>query len=515
MTVLWQLEVTTDCEISWGLDSNYSLGSALTTEYGTDHQHSYTISGLTPGTKYYYKVVAPVETIEASFRSAPPDTDTELKFFMFGDTRTNYLWHDSVSSAMIADYQEDELFQTISVCTGDLVKFGAVESEWQTEFFTEQAPAVQHRLSELPFVSCLGNHGLYYNNYSGLDTASTLFGKYFPFPYVERRYWSFDYGPVHFTIADLYPPDYDPYGQGLLDDEQLEWIENDLSNTDKEWKIVVIHEPGWSAGGSSSGAPHPNNENVQDLLQPLLEQYGVQILQCGHNHYYAHAVRNGILHLTAAGGGAPLYSPDPLHPYVMKTREEHHYCKAEINGDEMQITVLSAFGDTIDMIEVFKDFRPSHLLGFITLLSEGVENVMVEVNGQVTHPDEIGYYGIELAPGTYDVSFSLNGYISQVHQVEILEGTETQLDIELSVGLQELTEISNISFFPNPVSDYLTVDGVSNMQEIEVCIYNLSGQLTLQGQTHQRINVSELPKGIYIIEARMKVGIVMGKFVKQ
>jgi len=58
MTVLWQLDSTSTCTLAWGLDTSYSTGSANTTEYGSDHQHKYTITGLTPGTKYYYLVTA-------------------------------------------------------------------------------------------------------------------------------------------------------------------------------------------------------------------------------------------------------------------------------------------------------------------------------------------------------------------------------------------------------------------------------------------------------------------------
>jgi len=43
MRVLWQLILTDTCTIEWGTDTSYSLGSQQTTEFGTDHQHRYTI----------------------------------------------------------------------------------------------------------------------------------------------------------------------------------------------------------------------------------------------------------------------------------------------------------------------------------------------------------------------------------------------------------------------------------------------------------------------------------------
>ena len=521
MKIIWQLDVTNTCELHWGTDNTYSLGSALTTEYGDDHQHGHTITNLSPGTKYYYKVISPGGTHEATFRSAPSETETILNFFMYGDTRTQYSWHDAVSAAIISDYQADSSFQTLTVCTGDLVTYGAVESEWQTEFFTDQGPNIQQRLSEVPFVSCLGNHGLYMVNYSGLDTNSVLFGKYFPYPYVDRRYWSFDYGPVHFTIADLYPGNYDPYAQGLLDDDQLAWIENDLNTTTKDWKFVIIHEPGWSAGGSSSGAPHPNNENVQDLLQPLLEQYGVQMLQCGHNHYYAHAVKNGVLHLTAAGGGAPLYSPDPGYSNVMKTSETHHYCKAEISGDNMLITVLTPYGDTVDIISLMQNSLPSHLLGFLSKEagSGAIEEVQIEINGNIIHPDQIGYYGLELDAGVYDVTFTLPGYKTISDQVEIISGTETQLDTMMVIAsgiMDTSSKAIHISIFPNPASDKITLtnDGVRLIKEVR--IYDQTGQRVLhEKEGVDVIDISSIASGIYILEARMEEGVVREKFVKR
>ena len=430
MRVIWQLSESGNCDISWGTDAAYDLGNTTTTEYGDDHMHSYTITGLAPNTKYYYKVEYGDATIEASFLMAPEETATNVKFFIYGDTRTQFAVHDAVSEAIIADYVKDPEYQTISLCTGDLVEFGAEETDWQEQFFNSETPNIRQRMAELPFISCLGNHELYYKDYSAVDMTSALFGKYFPYPFVERRYWSFDYGPVHFTYVDLYPPDYDPYGQGLIDEEQLAWIENDLSTSTKEWKIVVLHEPGWSAGDASSGYVHSNNENVQDLLQPLCEQYGVQLVFGAHNHYYAKACKNGIFHLTVAGGGAPLYAPEPDYPNILKTRKIHHYCKAEINDHTLSIAVLSPDGDVVDEISIEKDILPSHLLGYLLIVEgEGeVSQVTIDVDGKITHPDSIGYWGLQLEPGTHNVSISLPAYQTITSQVEVVEGTETTLD---------------------------------------------------------------------------------------
>lgn len=69
MTVLWQLHSTMTCTLEWGLDTSYSAGSISLGGYGIDRRH--TITALTPGTKYYYRLTAGTEQATGSFRSAP------------------------------------------------------------------------------------------------------------------------------------------------------------------------------------------------------------------------------------------------------------------------------------------------------------------------------------------------------------------------------------------------------------------------------------------------------------
>ena len=86
MQVLWQTYSTDTCQIDWGTDTLYNLGNAQTFEYGTDHQHTYTISNLTPSTKYFYRVNVNQEVHTGTFRSAPDSNATNFDFFAYGDT---------------------------------------------------------------------------------------------------------------------------------------------------------------------------------------------------------------------------------------------------------------------------------------------------------------------------------------------------------------------------------------------------------------------------------------------
>jgi hypothetical protein len=325
MKVLWQLTITDTCTLVWGTDTLYGLGNTVTTEYGNSHQHAYTITNLIPSAKYYYRVTVNGEIYIGSFRSAPDTNETNIKFMVYGDTRSNPASHDQVAAAMVTEFNEDENFQSIVLSVGDLVNNGNSESDWDNQFFNPSYPNIKTLLANAPYQAAMGNH----------EGTGQLFGKYFPYPFVAGRYWSFDYGPVHFVIVDQYTS----YGPGSA---QLTWIENDLASTTKSWKFICFHEPGWSAGG------HGNSTSVQNYIQPLCEQYGVSIVFAGHNHYYARAVVNEIQHITTGGGGAPLYSPNSTYPNVVATAMAYHFCNIEIDGSSLHFTALKPDSTIID-----------------------------------------------------------------------------------------------------------------------------------------------------------------------
>lgn len=321
----WQLDSAAPCTLDWGLDTDYAQGTVVTAEYGEDHQHAYAVTGLAPSTPYYYRVRSGGGAKTGSFRSPPGPDASSLKFFAYGDTRTYPAEHDSVARAIVERFTADPDYQTFTLLTGDLVSDGDDEEKWDAQFFDPCYSNIAALHANLPTVAARGNH----------EHEALLFAKYFPYPFVIGRAWSFDYGPAHFTIVDQYVD----YAPGSL---QLSWIEHDLETTDRPWRFMVIHEPGWSAGG------HENDTEVQEYLQSICVQHGVQMVFAGHNHYYARAVVDGVEHVTTGGGGAPLYEPDPQYPHLVAIAEKHHYCAIEIDGDSLKFAALDCAGDTLD-----------------------------------------------------------------------------------------------------------------------------------------------------------------------
>jgi hypothetical protein len=325
MAVLWQTTVTGTSTISWGIDTSYSSGVQSVNELGSDHLFRHLLTGLTPGQKYYYRVELSDRTATGSFVAAPAENGAAA-LFLYGDTRTGPSEHDRVAAAMISSYSANPSLQGIVLHSGDLVTDGGVMQDWDTDLFNPLYLNISRFLSEVPLQAVMGNH----------EGNGVLYTTFFPYPFPKGRYWSFDYGVVHVTVVDQYS-----IPGGGISPEQLVWIAADLAATTKPWKIILLHEPGWSAGG------HPNNASVQLNIQPLAKRYNA-IVVAGHNHYYARAIVDGVNHITTGGGGAPLKTPILPSPQVVIAKMTHHFCLIKASTDTLLFKAVRADGSYIE-----------------------------------------------------------------------------------------------------------------------------------------------------------------------
>ena len=100
---------------------------------------------------------------------------------------------------MLSTISGDAAYQTIALLAGDYVETDS-ESTWTSQWFTAGSNTNIWTLNaNMPIMGAIGNH-------ETTGTGVTIFRKYWPYPYynASRYYYSFDYGPVHFTVVDQY-----------------------------------------------------------------------------------------------------------------------------------------------------------------------------------------------------------------------------------------------------------------------------------------------------------------------
>ena len=86
---------------------------------------------------------------------------------------------------------------------------------------------------------------------------------------------------------------------------------------------------------------------------PVLEQYGCDLVLCGHNHWYERTVpvlddeenSSGIVHITTGGGGAPLL-PVSFLPFD-KVRSVDGNVLSEVNVSRYHFCIITAEEDVL------------------------------------------------------------------------------------------------------------------------------------------------------------------------
>ena len=109
----------------------------------------------------------------------------------------------------------------------------------------------------------------------------------------------------------------------------------------------------------------------------------------------------------------------------------------------------------------------------------------------------------------YDDSFEDEGYMDKF----CIRFAENTLSINNEVE-------SSIMVYPNPADAYLNLGNLSNALFTEAIIYDLEGKMILKFslnsiKNEQRIDISTLPSGIYIIKISNETESIVQKFIKR
>lgn len=322
------------------------------------------LRGLRPATAYFYSVLADglvmAQGDALRFRTASAPGQGRVRAVVVGDSGTGSMEQWRIATVM------EGLDADLFLHTGDLFYHSSPN-------FALFEP-YRNLFSKTCFFPARGNHDL------DLQHMDIEWRDLFTIPNDDAArfgvYYSYDWGPAHFTVLD-----YIRFGADFS--VQLDFIERDLADARERqmpWLIVYQHLPLYSAGVYGN-LVHP----IRQRLPELCDRYGVDMVFSGHDHNYqrSYPVRGratrdawqdpvfirprGTVYIVTGGGGGFLY-PELEgaldRPLIHTFQSVNHCVVLDISAADLRARALDMQGNLVDEFRISKEgVRPP--LGFL------------------------------------------------------------------------------------------------------------------------------------------------------
>ena len=320
------------------------------------YHHEVVVAGLSAATTYTYDAaVGSAAVMSAGFRTAPATGTGDTTFIAFGDSGTG-----STQQRQLATLMSNDTFD-VALHAGDIAysfSNGTGNASYKTYndwFFDIYASWLPFRA----FYPAEGNHDSVAANGNGvayLDAFTLPANGASPsYPDHAERYYSFDYGRVHFVVLDTEFAFQDTPRRA----EQLSWLESDLAATTQPWKVALFHRSPYSAGGE-----HGSDLTVRAAFSPVFERHGVQLVLSAHEHTYERtrplresAAGTAVTYIVAGGGGAPLY-PAGTAEWTAFSARLHHYVKGVATECTITLSAIGLDGRAFDGTTIDRCSQP-------------------------------------------------------------------------------------------------------------------------------------------------------------
>jgi 3',5'-cyclic AMP phosphodiesterase CpdA len=189
---------------------------------------------------------------------------------------------------------------------GDLV-FDAMAAEYVRADSLYNLYTGKIKKFNMPVYNTMGNHEIFGWFNKNISPGNEYYGKAMFNKRIGKNYYAFSHKGWRFYILDGIVKKDSSHYTGLVSEEELEWLKNDLKNVDKKTPLVICtHIPFitvYSQVFSSSTAANDDGmvvTNSKDVLG-LFKGYNLKIVLQGHLHYFEDILVNNIHFIT---GGA-------------------------------------------------------------------------------------------------------------------------------------------------------------------------------------------------------------------
>ena len=360
-----------------------------------------TLRDLPPGAKVPYRVKQGGKVVfeaEAQTRTAGAH-----RMVVLGDIADGSPNQAAIAKALNAE-RPDAVF-----IAGDLVYGRGRASEYRKVFYPVYN-GDDTVMARIPFLGMPGNHDA---PFPGFEDASAFYA-YWSLPlngpalkhgdpgaapikagvhdamvaaagtaFPRMASFSFDWGPVHWTVLDS-----NPYAD--WDSPTLKaWLEADLAAAKgSAWRIVALHHPLFQSSKS-----HFDDQWMRPIA-PILQKHGVSLVFAGHVHNYQRTAPllfnptkvgarrqpvegtftideafdgrtvtrpKGIIHIVTGAGGADLYDPKQTldraswQPWTRAfISDRHSFTVLDVEAGKLRLRQLDVQGRELDGITLTK-----------------------------------------------------------------------------------------------------------------------------------------------------------------
>ncbi len=325
---------------------------------GAAKDHTVLLKDLIPGTQYTYQVQTgdSVWTSPATFRTfASPGAKDPFTFLVFGDSGTR----NSGQLALAQQLNGEEA--AFILHTGDLAYSSGSEAEFTHKHFAVYAPL----LSRTALFAVPGDHAFKTRMAQPFIAAMTPpagWSSGSPF------FHAFDHGNARFIALDTKESDRHNRLYGDLTNKsgkQYRWLVSQLeaarSDPGVDWIFLFFHHAPYSAATGFGG--HGSDEDVQEVIVPLADEYGVNFVFSGHDHDYqrSHSLRGneivqdgyGTVYIVSGGGGGRrTFRGTGSKWFTAYSEQIYNYIRVHVNGYTVRLEAVNTEGGIIDSYTV-------------------------------------------------------------------------------------------------------------------------------------------------------------------
>ncbi len=121
-----------------------------------------------------------------------------------------------------------------------------------------------------------------------------------------------------------------------------------LEAAEAPWKVVLLHHPPYACATSRK----PGSRRVAEVLVPLMEEHGVNLVLLGHDHLYGRSRKvNGVTYVISGGGGSGLYTSQP--DSIMEVCEtRYNYVRFHVSNETIRWVAIADNGEILEEYEI-------------------------------------------------------------------------------------------------------------------------------------------------------------------